>query len=114
MGRSLSSNHIYNIDKLTTAQFQKKFTDMLRLKGYSTAKEDDAELCYSLVFSQDRKWVTILSENSGDARKNAADLAKSLGLQVLSVELVDSDFAELTLFDKNGTAADTMFLGEPY
>ena len=35
-------------------------------------------------------------------------------MQVLDVEPADSDFAELTLFDKNGAPADTMFLGEPY
>ncbi|WP_294490263.1 hypothetical protein [uncultured Ruminococcus sp.] len=35
-------------------------------------------------------------------------------MQVLDVEPADSDFAELTLLDKIGAPADTMFLGEPY
>ncbi|MBP1536147.1 MAG: hypothetical protein IK999_18815 [Ruminococcus sp.] len=114
MGRSLTSNHIYNAEKLTKAQFKKKFTDMMKAKGYTSAKADDGELCYALAFSGDRSWVTVLTEESTDTRKEASELAKNLGLQVLSVELVDSDFAELTLYEKSGAAADTMFLGEPY
>ena len=114
MGRSLTSNHIFNAEKLTKAQFKKKFTDMMKAKGYTTAKADDGELCYALAFLGDRSWVTVLTEESTDKRKEAAGLAKNLGLQVLSVELVDSDFAELTLYEKSGAAADTMFLGEPY
>ena len=114
MGRSLTSNHIFNAEKLTKAQFKKKFTDMMKAKGYTSAKADDGELCYALFFSGDRSWVTVLTEESTDTRKEASELAKNLGLQVLSAELVDSDFAELTLYEKSGAAVDTMFLGEPY
>ena len=114
MGRSLNVNHVFNSDKLTKAQFKKKFTDMMKAKGYSTAKEDDAELSCELVFSADMSWVTLLSEESDDAKNKAAYIAKDLDMNVLSIELVDSDFAELTLFGKNGVPADTMFLGEPY
>ena len=114
MGRSLTSNHIFNAEKLTKAQFKKKFTDMMKAKGYTSAKADDGEISYALAFSGDRSWVTVLTEESTDTRKEASELAKNLGMQVLSVELVDSDFAELTLYEKSGTAVDTMFLGEPY
>ena len=113
MGRSLTNIHLYNSEKLTKTQFKKKFTDAMKAKGYTKANADDGELCYALVFSENRRWVTVLSEENTDTRKEAAELAKSLDLQVLSAELVDSDFAELTLFDKSG-AVDTMFLGEPY
>ncbi len=114
MGRSLNINHVLNVDKLTKAQFKKQFTDMIKAKGYTSAKEDDAELCYELVFSADRKWMTILSEDDTEAKNKASAFARDLGMQVLSVELVDSDFAELTLFGLNGSPVDTMFLGEPY
>ena len=113
MGRSLNVNHLFNTDKLTKAQFKKKFTDVMKAKGYTKASADDGELSYALVFSADRRWVTVLAEESADPRKDAAELAGDLGTPVLSIELVDSDFAELTLFDKSG-AVDTMFLGEPY
>ena len=113
MGRSLNVNHLFNTDKLTKAQFKKKFTDVMKAKGYTKASADDGELSYALVFSADRRWVTVLAEESADPRKDAAELAGDLFTPVLSVELVDSDFAELTLFDKSG-AVDTMFLGEPY
>lgn len=56
----------------------------------------------------------LLTENGRDTRKEAAELAINPGMPVLGVEPADSDFAELTLFDKNCTPADTMFLGEPY
>ena len=114
MGRSLNINHVLNADKLTKAQFKKQFTDMMKAKGYTSAKEEDAELCYELVFSADRKWVTILSEDDTEAKNKASAFARDLGMQVLSVELVDSDFAELTLIGLNGAPVDTMFLGEPY
>lgn len=108
MGRSLTNNHILNADRLTKAQFKKAFTDMMKSKGYTKATEDDAAVSYSLVFTKDRKWVTVTGEDL-----NAAELAKSLSMQVLSVELVDSDFAEIKLHSKDG-AEDTLMLGEPY
>ena len=111
MGRSFNVNHIYNPDKLTKAQFKKKFTDSMKAKGYTKASADDGEISYALVFSADRSWVTVLTEESTDTRKEAAELAKNFDLQVLSVELVDSDFAEITLVDKSGIV-DTMYLGE--
>ena len=60
---------------------------MMKSKGYTNVTEDDAAVSYSLVFTKDRKWITVMGEDI-----NAAELAKSLGGQVLSVELVDSDF----------------------
>ena len=108
MGRSLTNNHILNADRLTKAQFKKAFTDMMKSKGYTKATEDDAAVSYSLVFTKDRKWVTVTGEDI-----NAAELAKSLGLQVFSEELVDSDFAEIKLHSKDG-AEDTLMLGESY
>ena len=104
MGRSLNVNHVFNSDKLTKAQFKKKFTDMMKAKGYTSAKEDDAELSCELVFSADRSWVTLLSEESDDAKNKAAYIARDLGMQVLSVELVDSDFAELNI--RSGRSAN--------
>ncbi len=87
MERSLTNNHILNADRLTKAQFNKAFTDMMKSKGYTKATDDDAVVSYSLVFTKDRKWVTVTGEDI-----NAAELAKSLSMQVLPVELVDSDF----------------------
>lgn len=114
MGRSFTSDHILNSDKLTKAQFKKKFTDMMKAKGYTKTDVDEAELSYALAFSPDRKWVTVLTEDSENSQNKTADFAKLLGMEVLDIELVDSDFAELTLFDKTGTQADIMFLGDPY
>ena len=108
MGLSLTNTHIHNLANLTKPQFKKTLTDMMKAKGYVKATEDDASVSFSLVFTKDRKWVTVLGEDI-----NASDLAKSLDLQVLSVELVDSDFAELKLHTADG-AADILMLGRPY
>lgn len=114
MGSSFTANHILNSDKLTKAQFKKKFTDMMKAKGYTTADADEAELTYALAFSSDRKWVTVLSADSENALTETSAFAKALGTQVLGIELVDSDFAAINLIDKTGVRADIIFLGSQY
>ena len=108
MGLSLTNTHIHNLANLTKPQFKKTLTDMMKAKGYTKATEDDAAVSFSLVFTKNRKWVTVLGDDV-----NSAELAKNLDLQVLSVELVDSDFAELKLHTTEG-AADILMLGRPY
>ena len=46
--------------------------------------------------------------------KDAGFFAEALKTNVVSVGLVDSDFAELKLFDSSGKLADTLILGESY
>lgn len=114
MGLSLTTQHIHNPAALTKAQFKKAFCEYMKSKGYTTATEDTAELTYALVFSKDRRWVTVLSEDETDPRSASAEYAKSLGTYAVMVELVDSDFAELSLFDETGAHIDTLILGESY
>lgn len=118
MGRFSASNHILNSGSLTKAQFKKAFVGSMKSQGCTTATEDDAALSFTLIFSPDRKWVTVLSEEyqSGgqETRADASLFAKSLGTSVVSVSLVDSDFAELELYDSSGKLADVMILGESY
>ena len=114
MGLSLNTYHIYNAERLTKAQFKKAFCENMKAKGYTTATEDTAELTYALVFSKDRRWVTVLSEDETDPRSASAEYAKSLGAYAVMIELVDSDFAELSLFDETGAHIDTLTLGESY
>ncbi|MCR5141136.1 MAG: hypothetical protein K6C68_01190 [Ruminococcus sp.] len=114
MGLSSTTQHIHNPEALTKAQFKKAFCEYMKSKGYTTATEDSAELTYILVFSKDRKWVTVLSEDEADTRCSAAEVAKALKAYAVMVELVDSDFAELSLFDDTGAHIDTLTLGESY
>ena len=114
MGLSSTTQHIRNPEALTKAQFKKAFCEYMKTKGYTTATEDTAELSYALVFTKDRKWVTVLSEDETDPNSTAAEYAKSLGTYAVMVELVDSDFAELSLFDSTGAHIDTLTLGESY
>ncbi len=113
MGTSFTTAHIHNAQSLTKAQFKKAFTDMMKAKGYTASDEENAALTYTLAFSPDRKWVTVLTD-SADTRREAAELAKALKMHTVMIELVDSDFAELSLFDETGAHKDTLTLGNSY
>lgn len=118
MGRFSSSQQIYNAESLTKAQFKKMFGSALRKKGYAVCGEDSAEISYTLIFSKDRKWVSVLNPEyqpgAENVLKDAESFAEALKTNVVSVGLVDSDFAELKLFDSSGKLADTLILGESY
>lgn len=118
MGRFLSSQQIYNAENLTKAQFKKMFGSAIKKKGYVVCGEDSAEISYTLVFSKDRKWVSVLNTEyqpgAQDVLEDAGIFAENLKTNVVSVGLVDSDFAELKLFDSSGKLADTLILGESY
>lgn len=118
MGRFLSSQQIYNAENLTKAQFKKMFGSAIKKKGYVVCGEDSAEISYTLVFSKDRKWVSVLNPEyqpgAQDVLEDAGIFAENLKTNVVSVGLVDSDFAELKLFDSSGKLADTLILGESY
>ena len=86
---------------------------MMKAKGYPTSDEENASLTYTLVFAPDRKWVTVLTDGA-DARHEAAELAKGLKAYAVMIDLVDSDFAELSLFDGTGVHKDTLTLGGSY
>ena len=113
MGMSFTTAHIYNAQALTKAQFKKAFTDMMKAKGYTASDEENAALTYTLVFAPDRKWVTVLTDGA-DARREAAELAKGLKSYAVMIGIMDSDFAELSLFDETGAHKDTLTLGDSY
>ena len=113
MGMSFTTAHIYNAQNLTKAQFKKAFTDMMKEKGYASCDEEDASVTYSLVFSPDLKWVTALTDRT-DISREAADFALELRTKCVVIDLVDSDFAELSLFDEGGAHKDTLTLGDSY
>ena len=113
MGTSFTTAHIYNAGALTKAQFKKAFTDMMKGKGYTACDEENAALTYTFAFSPDRKWVTVLTDGD-DTRREAAELAKGLKAYAVMIDLVDSDFAELSLFDEAGAHKDTLTLGDSY
>ncbi len=85
----------------------------MKEKGYTASDEENAALTYTLVFAPDRKWVTVLTDGA-DARRKAAELAKGLKSYAVMIDLVDSDFAELSLFDEAGAHKDTLTLGNSY
>lgn len=113
MGTSFTTTHIRGAQNLAKVQFKKTFADMMKAKGSTVSNEENAALTYTLAFSPDRKWVTVLT-NSADTRREAAELAKALKMHAVMIELVDSDFAELSLFDEGGAHKDMLTLGDSY
>ena len=69
MGTSFTTAHIQNAQNLTKAQFKKAFTDMMKAKGYTASDEENAALTYTLAFSLDRKWVTVLTDSTDTLRE---------------------------------------------
>ena len=113
MSTTFTTTHIHNTQNLTKAQFKKAFTDMMKAKGYTASDEENAALTYTLAFSPDRKWVTVLTDGA-DTRREAAELANGLKAHAVVIDIVDSDFAELSLFDEAGKHTDTLTLGDSY
>ena len=113
MGTSFTTTHIHNAQNLTKKQFKKVFADMMKAKGYTASDDENAALTYTLVFAPDRKWVTVLTDGA-DTRRETAELAKGLKAHAVMIDLVDSDFAELSLFDEAGAHKDTLTLGNSY
>jgi len=82
----------------------------MKKRGFVPCAEDEAALSYALAFSEGG-WVTLASEDYRDNPKKAQDdlkyLADGLKTSAFSVEVVDSDFAILSL---NG--GDTVIVGD--
>ncbi|MBE6900837.1 MAG: hypothetical protein E7478_00025 [Ruminococcaceae bacterium] len=108
MGRFSTTVHIkYNTD---AAGFKNLFREIMKKRGFVLCDQDEAVLSYALA-SGASGWVTLASEAYRDDLKIAQGdlkyIAKELRANSFSVEVVDSDFAVLTL--NNG---DTVIVGD--
>ena len=113
MGMSFVTAHFYNAQNLTKAQFKKALADMMKAKGFAETDEDNAALTYTFAFAPDGKWITFIADTDETIRETAG-LAKALEMPAVKIELVDSDFAELVIYDKAGARTDTLTLGDSY
>ncbi len=97
-------------DNVGRMKFVNQFCNLMKKRGFTPCVEDEAALSYALAFSEG-DWVTIVNEDYRDAPKKAQDdlkyLADGLKTNAFSVEVVDSDFAILSL--NNG---DTVIVGD--
>ena len=107
MGRFSTTVHIKNnADRM---RFVNTFCDIMKKRGFVPCAEDEAAQSYLFAFGEG--WATIANEGYRDDPKKAYDdtreMAAALNTSAFSVEVVDSDFAVLTL--NNG---DSVIVGD--
>ena len=99
MGRFSKTTQIKN--NTDRAGFISAFNDIMVKRGFVPCAEDEAAKSYLLAFSEGG-WVIFTSES-----EDVPQVAKEMNVTSFSVEVVDSDFAILTL--NNG---DTVIFGD--
>lgn len=108
MGRFSTTVQIKN--NIDRSSFINSFCDVMKKRGFVPCVEDEATLSYALAFSEDG-WVTLASEDFRDNPKKTQDdlkyLADGFKTSAFSVEVVDSDFAILSL-----NSGDTVIVGD--
>lgn len=97
MGRFSTTVHIKNnVDRM---RFVDTFSDIMKKRGFVQCSEDEATQSY--MFAYGDGWVTLANEEYKDNPQKAYDdtraMAQALKTSAFSVEVVDSDFATLTL-----------------
>lgn len=97
MGRFSTTVHIKNnVDRM---RFVNAFCDVMKKRGFVPCAEDEAAQSYLFAFGEG--WVTFANEDYKNNPKKAYDdtreMATAMKTSAFSVEVVDSDFAVLTL-----------------
>lgn len=97
MGRFSTTVHVKNnVDRM---RFVNTFSDVMKKRGFVPCSEDEAARSYLFAFGE--SWVTLANEEYRDNPQKAYDdtreMAAALKTGAFSVEVVDSDFATLTL-----------------
>lgn len=97
MSRFSTTVHIKNdVDRM---RFVNTFCDVMKKRGFVPCSEDETAQSYLFAFGEG--WVTLANEEYKDNPQKAYDdireMAAALKTSVFSVEVVDSDFATLTL-----------------
>lgn len=112
MGRFSTTIHIKSLTGKT--EFVNSLCDMMKKRGFLPCSKDEAALSYLLAFS-DSGWVTLTSEDyTDDPRKvdeDAARIASELNVSGFTAEVVDSDFAMLSLYGGSGES-DKLIVGD--
>lgn len=93
--------------------FVDSLCDMMRRRGFVPCLKNEAVMSYLLAFSGG--WATLTSEeysvNSEKADEDAVQISSELKADTFVIEIIDSDFAILKLFDGSGKA-DMVIVGD--
>ena len=115
MGSFFTSTQIYNPNLLDREQFINFFCEEMKKNGYVTCNSDESEVSYILRFSDECKWVTLVSEayEQGNqlSQSDTGKIAKMLKTVCINTTVIDSDCATLDLYDKNGKRKDSLIMG---
>lgn len=111
MGRFSTTVHIKNnVDRM---RFVNTFCDVMKKGGFVPCAEDEAAQSYLFAFGEG--WVTLVNEDYKDNPKKSSEdireMSAALKTSAFSVEVVDSDFAIMTLCMPNG-AEDRVVVGD--
>lgn len=115
MGSFFTSTQIYNPNLLDREQFINFFCEEMKKNGYVTCNSDESEVSYILRFSDECKWVTLVSEayEQGNqlSQSDTGKIAKILKTVCINTTVIDSDCATLDLYDKSGKRKDSLIMG---
>ena len=115
MGSFFTSTQIYNPNLLDREQFINFFCEEMKKNGYVTCNSDESEVSYILRFSDECKWVTLVSEayEQGNqlSQSDTGKIAKMLKTVCINATVIDSDCATLDLYDKSGKRKDSLIMG---
>ena len=115
MGSFFTSTQIYNPNLLDREQFINFFCEEMKKNGYVTSNSDEREVSYILRFSDECKWVTLVSEayEQGNqlSQSDTGKIAKMLKTVCINTTVIDSDCATLDLYDKSGKRKDSLIMG---
>ena len=115
MGNFFTSTQIFDDKMLGSKQFIDKFCKKMAEEGYETCNSDECEISYILKFADNCKWVTITSEayeqGNEKSKEDTGRIAKMLNTFCINTTVIDSDYAIMELYGKNGQKADTLIMG---
>ena len=115
MGSFFTSTQIYNPNLLDREQFINFFCEEMKKNGYVTCNSDESEVSYILRFSDECKWVPLVSEayEQGNqlSQSDTGKIAKMLKTVCINTTVIDSDCATLDLYDKSGKRKDSLIMG---
>lgn len=116
MGSFYSSIQIQNRQHLSQQAFLEAFSKKMKERGYEVTTQEEGEQLYGLRFSEKSDWVAygILQEDNrtNDIRTEAGWIAKTFQTCCIVVEMVDSDFATLELYDKKEECVDMAIVSD--
>ena len=93
-----------------------KLRSYMRTAGFTETDTAGADIVLRLRFSENGQYFAVLADagSPADLHRCAALSAGAFNRPVILAELIDSDFAMLSVLSENGQTAGKLYIGEPY